>query len=165
MIYVFGNHVDVAHGICIYTDIYVYIHTMYTLTYTHIHIPAVCVHVCISGLHTDEMTKLQKWLDVSHSKCEGTILFIKELTSSPWAYTLRQALWDATFISLNFSRSCGWHAKPRKHSPARGGVSKFLGCGHLHLAFPGRNSTLINPHQAPCWWFLRRWSKISHECF
>lgn len=61
MIYLFGNHVDVAHRMCIYTDIYVYTHTMYTLTYTHIHIPAaVCVHVYILGLHTDEMTKLQK---------------------------------------------------------------------------------------------------------
>ena len=149
---------------CLYIYIYIYTHThnvytyIYTQTYTCSRL-CTCIYFRAAHWWDDKTPKL---LGVSHSKYQRTIVFITELPSSPRAGTLRRALWGTALISLNSARTC---AKPSEHRPARARVSKFLGCGHLSLAFPGRNSTLINPPQAPCWWFLRRWPKIYHDCF
>ena len=59
MISLFGCHTDVAQW-NVNTFQCIYAHTMHTHTYTHRHIlAAVCAHVYIWGLHTDEMTKLR----------------------------------------------------------------------------------------------------------
>lgn len=98
MISLFAYHADIAHW---NVYIYIYIHTMYTHTYTHRHILAsVCAHVYILGLHTDEMTKLQNCLGVSHSKYQRTIVFIKEPPSSLRACTLGTMRHHAHFTEL-----------------------------------------------------------------
>ena len=130
--------------ICIYT------HSVHTYIYTHTYTcGCLCTRIYFRAAHwwddkTPEVIRcesLQVWRNyLVHQR---TLLF-----------ALHRALRDATFISPNFSRSCGWHATPRKRSPTRGRVSKSLGCGHLHLAFPGRNSASVNPikHRVGGFW-------------